>query len=476
MNIESAPPLVPGGSLEPLMALQFGSTEGFGRPLMGPERDDRDAGAGRMPVHDVSPSEVLSSQYLRSPPNEMPMPSTSELSPPTQPPPPPNTRMDGRPPGSWDASGASAIEYFLDHSDPSRSSLDNHPLPTEFRASEGSFDSHVTAIHQPAVFPWNNDPHEPRTSITGGTFIGGNINHIQRHGELGLYILYRVAANDAAHDSGERYPQPRCHPETGTTILHDINAWSSEQDPSSSVLWLHGPAGAGKSAIAQSLCQTLEEEGRLGGSFFFKRGHASRGNGNKLFPTIAYQLALRLPELKRAISQRMEDDPSITHKSLSLQLQKLIVEPCRDSTPTRPFTIIIDGLDECEGEDIQQEILRSIGRSFHKSQPPLRFLVASRPEPHIGEVFREPGLQDLHRPFNIQQSFDDLKAAVEVLKTEKSRLEQAWQTVSAEKENAESECKRLNAELDRAEAEIVFLKEHVSAHFSPRGSLSANPT
>lgn len=31
-------------------------------------------------------------------------------------------------------------------------------------------------------FPWN---HPPTTTITGGTFIGGNVNRIQRHGEAG---------------------------------------------------------------------------------------------------------------------------------------------------------------------------------------------------------------------------------------------------------------------------------------------------
>ncbi|KAJ7718808.1 hypothetical protein B0H16DRAFT_1337080, partial [Mycena metata] len=80
---------------------------------------------------------------------------------------------------------------------------------------------------------------------------------------------------------------------------------------------LHGPAGSGKSAVAQSVCQQLKEEGRLGGSFFFKRGHLSRGNVKKLFPTIAYQLSLLLPELKQHISHTVENDPGIVHRSLS---------------------------------------------------------------------------------------------------------------------------------------------------------------
>ncbi|KAJ7431363.1 hypothetical protein B0H11DRAFT_1762286, partial [Mycena galericulata] len=186
-----------------------------------------------------------------------------------------------------------------------------------------------------------------------------------------------------------RYPQPRCHPETRRKMLDGIYKWSSEQDPGSRVLWLRGPAGAGKSAIAQSLCQKLEVEGRLGGSFFFKRGHSSRGNANKLFSTIAYQLAVleNHYELNFAISQRVERNPSILSRSLALQLQKLIIEPCRQTGIPVPLVVVIDGLDECEGQVVQQEILRSIGQGVHI---PLRFFIASRPEPHIRETFGEP--------------------------------------------------------------------------------------
>jgi replication-associated recombination protein RarA len=69
-------------------------------------------------------------------------------------------------------------------------------------------------------------------------------------------------------------------------MLENLYKWLSQSDFDSSVLWLHGPAGAGKSAIAQSFCQKLEAEDRLGASFFFKRGHPSRGNAKKLFQTV----------------------------------------------------------------------------------------------------------------------------------------------------------------------------------------------
>ncbi|KAJ7176744.1 hypothetical protein C8R46DRAFT_889572 [Mycena filopes] len=189
-------------------------------------------------------------------------------------------------------------------------------------------------------------------------------------------------ASDAVHDSGERYPPPKCHPETRSEILSQIYDWSSKTHPQSSIFWLHGPAGAGKSAVAQSFCQRLQKDGRLGASFFFKRGHASRGNARRLFPTIAYQLSTLLPDLGDVIAKVVENDPSVVSKAMSVQAQKLIVEPCREKTPDLLLTIVIDGLDECEDKSVQQDVLRLIGTALRsadgRGRPiPLRFLVAS---------------------------------------------------------------------------------------------------
>ncbi|KAJ7214088.1 hypothetical protein GGX14DRAFT_444977 [Mycena pura] len=227
--------------------------------------------------------------------------------------------------------------------------------------------------------------------------------------EAVLDKLRRAAASDASHDAGERHPPPQCHPETRMDILAKLHEWSLEDDPTSRILWLHGPAGAGKSAVAQTLCQNLETEGHLGASFFFKRGHSSRGHATKLFPTIAYHLANILPEFKDAIDMCMEKEPTVFDKSLAIQLGKLVVAPLRDITPTRPLVIVLDGLDECEGENLQQEIIQLIGQAVVQSHFPLRFLIASRPESHISQVFQQSTFDGLHRKFNIRQSFDDIR-------------------------------------------------------------------
>jgi hypothetical protein len=39
-------------------------------------------------------------------------------------------------------------------------------------------------MNQP-IFSWDGLPRESQTRINGGTFVGGNVNHIERHGETG---------------------------------------------------------------------------------------------------------------------------------------------------------------------------------------------------------------------------------------------------------------------------------------------------
>ncbi|KAJ7085046.1 hypothetical protein C8R44DRAFT_862213 [Mycena epipterygia] len=313
----------------------------------------------------------------------------------------------------------------------STSSRSNYSFPGD-QGAQGS-EANVGLMGTPD-FPWHCSPEGPRTNIHGSTFISGNVNHVQCNGETGalkgLQLLYRASAVDALHNSVERYPQPKCHPDTRKEMLDNLWNWTCGIEPlvesedygwtgdadssfadnsASNILWLYGPAGAGKSAIVQSLCERLETEGCVAASFFFKRGDASRGNAKQLFSTIAYQLAVLLPELRGFISQSVENDPAIVNKSLSIQVQKLIVEPWQQINTSPCAVIIIDGLDECDGQKVQQEILWSICYAIHAMKLPIRFLIASRPESHIFEMFHAPPLDKLHRGVNIQQSFEDVR-------------------------------------------------------------------
>ncbi|KAJ6558803.1 hypothetical protein DFH09DRAFT_527357 [Mycena vulgaris] len=270
--------------------------------------------------------------------------------------------------------------------------------------------------------PWLNAfpaQYEPSTTIHNGTFIGGSVNNNVRNGESGINILHRIVATEAFHDPADGHAQPRCHPETRIEMQEKLwkwyinSEWPSKErgtesyDTEPTILWVHGPAGARKSAIMETLSRRLEKAGRLGGAFFFKRRHSTHGSAKVLFSTIALQLAVNSPRLKLQISRTVEENPTLVNRSIGVQLEELILKPCL-GLESPPWIIIIDGLDECEGQNVQQDILRLIGDSTQQ-RTPLRFIIASRLEAHIREVFVGLSGCGLYREFDVESSFDDVR-------------------------------------------------------------------
>ncbi|KAK7042831.1 hypothetical protein R3P38DRAFT_326377 [Favolaschia claudopus] len=224
-----------------------------------------------------------------------------------------------------------------------------------------------------------------------------------------MHKLYEASSNEASYDWGNNYDRPSCHPKTREGYLSQLEAWSQKKSSDHpGIFWIYGPAGTGKSAIMQSFCERLQGESRLGASFFFKKDHLSRGNVMKVFPTIAYHLARASPELELAITTGVREDSAIFSKSLDIQLQKLIIDPCQTVTLALPLVIAIDGLDECHEEKSQQEILRCLGTAHDHFKSQLAILIASRPEPDIQSVFQEPCLMATET-LEIHGSKDDVR-------------------------------------------------------------------
>ena len=220
-------------------------------------------------------------------------------------------------------------------------------------------------------------------------------------------MLHRWVSNGAAHDSSQHAPV--CHPDTRKTIISDIMSWIEDPSRTSRILWFNGPAGAGKTAIAQSLCKRCAAAQWLAGSFFFSRHAPGRSNAEFLFPTIAFELSLVIPDVGKIINEVVANDPSIPTKEPEIQLQKLILEPLQQVSEQamHPVVIIIDGLDECEGEDMQSNVLRLLGSVFqHPSVGCDRicFIVTSRPEPWIRDEFTIEPLFSITRQIFLGQT------------------------------------------------------------------------
>ncbi|KAJ7702132.1 hypothetical protein B0H16DRAFT_743002 [Mycena metata] len=242
--------------------------------------------------------------------------------------------------------------------------------------------------------------------------IGGDMTQVSLT-SYGIDILYRSVAVEALHNSGERFPEPACHSGTRISILEDLRTWSLDRSPDSSLLWLHGSAGVGKSAIVQMFAGDCQTRNQLGASFFFKRGHPTRGTWNSLFTTVSYQLATSVSELFLPIQQAVERDKLIVGRSLAMQFQQLLLEPFQNA-PAPYFLpiIVLDGLDECEDYKIQQRILRLFVGALRAGRLPIRILIASRPESHLREVLETEEAFAICRHSIIsadKSAFDDIR-------------------------------------------------------------------
>ena len=230
----------------------------------------------------------------------------------------------------------------------------------------------------------------------------------------------------AAYNSQERHPAPRCLPGTRRAAFQEVETWAKAGSNGKNILWLHGPAGAGKSAIAQTIAETYAGRDELAASFFFARTVANRNSVKHLFPTIAVQIALSAPEMRRKLDRILKSDPFIAERALgSVDLMASLFQRGSSLVPPSQFLIVIDGLDECQGRDEQRRILAEIAHMVKTHNIPLRFLIVSRPEAHICEAFEEPNLVDIAGRLSVYGGLQAEADVAKYLRSEFSRIHNA---------------------------------------------------
>ncbi|KAF9441546.1 hypothetical protein P691DRAFT_766161 [Macrolepiota fuliginosa MF-IS2] len=250
------------------------------------------------------------------------------------------------------------------------------------------------------------------TVPTGGTFFPGahhnifqkpifaekytnntyNYNYAYPHtGPSVVNLLLQRSMPGAELDSFERSRNlPRCLEGTRETLINEIGTWMVDRNHDRSMLWLYGPAGVGKSAVAQTLGEWAEKSGVLGAAIFLSDS-PSRNDLSRLFVSVAHQLARRDVQYSVRVAEKLLADGGLLTKDLGTQFRKLIVEPLSVLVPSeKKLLVIIDGLDESTGEEEQQQVLQLIGGALASSQPlPIRWMICSRPEPYLRQRISE---------------------------------------------------------------------------------------
>ncbi|TEB14979.1 hypothetical protein FA13DRAFT_1721372 [Coprinellus micaceus] len=162
------------------------------------------------------------------------------------------------------------------------------------------------------------------------THVAGNA------GRTAMEYLEEHITIGAIHNSDERCDAPTCFPETRVAVQEDILSWITQGDQDEQpmkMLWLSGPAGSGKTAIAGSVADSKQF----------------------LVATLAYQL-FKHETLEAAaphVSKAIQRDPTIFKMKLKDQLEALILNPlrqlrCQFPEADLPKVFIIDGVDETQ--------------------------------------------------------------------------------------------------------------------------------
>ncbi|KAJ3495390.1 hypothetical protein NMY22_g19944 [Coprinellus aureogranulatus] len=227
----------------------------------------------------------------------------------------------------------------------------------------------------------------------------GHLDGAENEGSLGEEDKEDDWETEDDDDSGpesEPYDHTAPHPHQ-LSLMHweyfGLEFLDTPIPPAYHLLWLCGPAGDGKSAVSQAVCEALDGMGLLLASFFFFRGSGTRSKIARFVVTLAIQMVEIIPETAPLVAAALKV-PSLAGAGVVTQFQRLVLQPLQavmslvqgasDQVCAPPFIVVIDGADECDDRDDMAELIEHLLEVF-KENPrlPLRILFVSRIEAHI---------------------------------------------------------------------------------------------
>ncbi|KAG2753419.1 hypothetical protein P692DRAFT_201260034, partial [Suillus brevipes Sb2] len=240
--------------------------------------------------------------------------------------------------------------------------------------------------------------------------------------------LSHVAVLGAEYDSPERQPHPKCLEGTRVDLLQLIHGLLDKREKSQ-IVWLHGTAGVGKSAVAFTVAERMkglkvrEEtnvETRLAGTFFFSRKHTKRSTTGHFFATLAYQLASNFPSVKNDVNEAILEKPAVLDSSKSLrdQMKALFLRPlrrlCLQSRLCEcpPPVFVVDALDECKPETVA-DLISLLDQALRDPDlPVIHILLTSRSEEHIRKAIQKEEMRTLVCEIPVNTSGEGVSATI----------------------------------------------------------------
>ncbi|KZP27163.1 hypothetical protein FIBSPDRAFT_886754 [Athelia psychrophila] len=231
---------------------------------------------------------------------------------------------------------------------------------------------------------------------------------------------------------------PCCLPGTRRDVVDEILGWASNPShgDGDNVLWLYGPAGTGKSAVAATVATHFSEMGRLGAFVGFDQASPEQSRPSTAVKSLARQLAEYDGRLRTSITQTINDGPkaSVLRASLSDKFDRLIVKPLA-SIPTLPgegpIVVVIDGLYQYEQPGGWASLLDLLVRGTKSLPSNLRFIITSRTVNGILDAVTGTALHPRIKSYELRSSsqpdiFDYFTFRMEQIRRKNTDLQQDW--------------------------------------------------
>ncbi|KAI5116196.1 hypothetical protein M0805_004482 [Coniferiporia weirii] len=256
-------------------------------------------------------------------------------------------------------------------------------------------------------FDWYVKAEQWRLAISTGAAVEGlhpQLDSAEWRAED--YTLQRLRPAQGAYYDIER----KCMEGTRESVFEWVREWV---DSDSKLFWLHGVAGSGKSSIANSVAHMFEEH--LFGCFFCKRDDPECRSQRKVFPTLAYHFSKWHKKYRSDILSIIEgkDEPKLS-QGLQWQFDLLIKQPLESISdaavdlPQKPLIVVIDALDECDGEPDSELQIAEFLVKLAGVVPWLKVFVTSRPLSRFPQIFSACKTLSISSELDSNQVKDDI--------------------------------------------------------------------
>ncbi|RDB23811.1 hypothetical protein Hypma_009388 [Hypsizygus marmoreus] len=167
-------------------------------------------------------------------------------------------------------------------------------------------------------------------------------------------LAIKADLQDMLYSKGATFnPEEGCLPNTRLAIIDEIMHWATSSAGSHKIYWLTGVAGSGKSAIAHSVAERLDNQKCLGSFYAFDATNQVDRTPQHLFSTISRDLADFSSEWKTALWNVIQGNTSLrSDPSIGRQFKNFLLKPSESLIMVGPILIVIDALDECASKKL----------------------------------------------------------------------------------------------------------------------------